>query len=100
MKVQKGGTDMWCPECKEVRTCKSIPGAQVTYNSADYSQRQHFVKHDDVNWFQRGHQDVRRRLCASGVYYQDIDRPEPPCLNSIASKSKSPTLSSGRESWS
>ena len=54
MKVQKGGTDMWCPECKEIRTCKSIPGAQVTYDSADYSQRQHFIKHDDVNWFQRG----------------------------------------------
>ena len=54
MRVPKGGTDMYCPSCKEVATCKKVPAAQVTYNPTDYGQRKHYVEHDDIQFFQRG----------------------------------------------
>jgi len=54
MRVTKGGTDMFCPSCQQVTTCKAVPAAQVTYEPSDYAQRRHYLKHDDINWFQRG----------------------------------------------
>lgn len=54
MKTGSGGTDMWCPNCMSIMTCKAIPGASVTYNAGDYAQRWHHNKHPDLNWFQRG----------------------------------------------
>ncbi|WP_137895044.1 hypothetical protein [Ramlibacter sp. 2FC] len=54
MRVTKGGTDMYCPSCKEVTTCKAVPAAQVTYNPSDYGQRKYYIKHDDIQFFQRG----------------------------------------------
>lgn len=54
MRVTKGGTDMFCPSCKQVTTCKAIPAAQVTYDPIDYVQRRYYTKHEDINWFQRG----------------------------------------------
>lgn len=54
MRTPKGGTDMFCPSCKQVTTCKAIPAAQVTYDSSDYGQRKYYTKHEDINWFQRG----------------------------------------------
>ncbi len=54
MRVTKGGTDMFCPSCKQVTTCKAIPAAQVTYDPSDYGQRKYYTKHEDINWFQRG----------------------------------------------
>lgn len=56
MKYMTGGTDMWCPKCAEIRTCKAIPGAQVTAHASDYAQRFFHPKHPDLNWFQRGRQ--------------------------------------------
>lgn len=54
MRVTKGGTDMYCPSCKRVTTCKAVPAAQVTYNPSDYGQRKYYIKHDDIQFFQRG----------------------------------------------
>ena len=54
MRVPKGGTDMYCPVCEEITTCKAIPAAQVTENSNDYAQRMYFTKHSDIHFFQRG----------------------------------------------
>ena len=54
MRVSKGGTDMYCPSCKKVTTCKAVPAAQVTLDSSDYAQRKYYSKHSDINFFQRG----------------------------------------------
>jgi hypothetical protein len=54
MRVQKGGTDMYCPSCKKVSTCKAVPAAQVTFDPSDYTQRRYYTKHDDIQFFQRG----------------------------------------------
>ncbi len=45
---------MWCPECKGIRVCKAIPGADVTWDTDDYTQRRYHSAHNDLNWFQRG----------------------------------------------
>ena len=52
-KVAKGGTDMWCPECGEVQTCKAIPVPHITFDPSDYAQRWRNTRHG-INWFQRG----------------------------------------------
>ena len=54
MRVSKGGTDMYCPSCKKVTTCKAVPVAQVTLDSSDYAQRKYYSKHSDIHFFQRG----------------------------------------------
>lgn len=54
MRVTKGGTDMWCPGCKQIATCKAVPAAQVTYDAADYGQRKYYAAHTDIQFFQRG----------------------------------------------
>ncbi|MEK6707579.1 MAG: hypothetical protein AABY81_02035 [Pseudomonadota bacterium] len=54
MRVPKGGTDMHCPSCKKITTCKAVPAAQVTYDSSDYGQRRYYTKHSDIQFFQRG----------------------------------------------
>jgi len=54
MRVFKGGTDMFCPSCKKVTTCKAVPAARITNNSSDYGQRQYYAKHSDIHFFQRG----------------------------------------------
>ena len=54
MKVAKGGTDLWCPECRAIRTCAALPATQVTGQVSDYAQRMHFTKHPDISFFQRG----------------------------------------------
>ena len=62
MRVTKGGTDMFCPSCKQVTTCRAVPAAKVTYDPSDYGQRKYYTKHEDINWFQRG------RECLSCAY--------------------------------
>ncbi len=54
MRVTKGGTDMFCPSCKKITTCKAIPAAQITWDTKDYGQRWQFTKHNDINWFRSG----------------------------------------------
>jgi len=59
MRVSKGGTDVWCPECREFTTCKAVSAAEVTGNSDDRGQRKYFTNHPDIAFFQRG------RVCLS-----------------------------------
>jgi|SRR5882672_5449183 len=54
MKTGSGGTDMWCAVCESIRTCKAIPGAEVTARPVDYVQRRYHGEHPDLRWFQRG----------------------------------------------
>jgi len=54
MRVSKGGTDMHCPSCKKVTTCKAVPAAQVIFDSSDYAQRKYYSKQSDIHFFQRG----------------------------------------------
>lgn len=54
MRVSKGGTDVWCPECGEFTTCKGISAAEVTGDSEDYVQRKYYPAHPDIAFFQRG----------------------------------------------
>ncbi|WP_157272084.1 hypothetical protein [Azohydromonas aeria] len=59
MRTSKGGTDMYCPRCKKIKTCKAISAAQVTMDTSDYAQRKYYTEHADIHFFQRG------RLCLS-----------------------------------
>lgn len=54
MRVSKGGTDMHCPSCKMITTCKAVPAAQVTWDSSDYAQHKYYSKYSDIHFFQRG----------------------------------------------
>jgi hypothetical protein len=54
VRVSKGGTDMHCPSCKKVTTCRAVPAAQVTWDSSDYAQRKYYSNHSDIQFFQRG----------------------------------------------
>lgn len=54
MRIQKGGTDMYCPACKQITTCKAWPAALITGDPKDYGQKMTYTKHRDINWFQRG----------------------------------------------
>ena len=58
----RGGTQMWCPQCKEDQVCKKIAAAKVTGDPQDYTQSLHYIAHQDVNFFQRG------RLCLACGY--------------------------------
>lgn len=51
MKVEQGGTQMWCPTCKEIRICAAIPLTRIGYKSG---QRWYKTDHPDINWFRRG----------------------------------------------
>jgi hypothetical protein len=54
MKYSQGGTEMYCPNCKDNRVCKAISAAKVTYDPSDNWQRKHYTDHKDINFFQRG----------------------------------------------
>jgi hypothetical protein len=56
MRAATGGTQLYCPQCKEITVCKAIPAAQVTDDSSDYRQRKYYAEHDDIQFFQRGRQ--------------------------------------------
>ena len=51
MKVEQGGTHMWCPKCKEIRVCAAVPVTELGYESG---QRWYRAEHPDINWFRRG----------------------------------------------
>lgn len=54
MRVSKGGTDMYCPVCDDITTCKAVPAAQVTGKSGGHAQRMFYEKHPDIQFFRRG----------------------------------------------
>ncbi len=51
MKVDQGGTQMWCPYCKEIRVCAAVPLTSIGFESG---QRWVKTDHPDINWFRRG----------------------------------------------
>ncbi|HKP03006.1 MAG TPA: hypothetical protein VJU77_06520 [Chthoniobacterales bacterium] len=55
-KIPSGGTDMWCPKCEVITTCKAVPTKEVDY-FVESGQRWFNRDHTDVRWFRRG------RLC-------------------------------------
>jgi hypothetical protein len=54
VRVSKGGTDVWWPECREFTTCKGISPADVSGDPDDREQRKYFTEHPDIAFFQRG----------------------------------------------
>ena len=52
-RVASGGTDMWCPKCGTIRTCKAVPTKEVNWWLKS-GQRWYRNDHDDVRWFRRG----------------------------------------------
>jgi hypothetical protein len=71
MRTNKGGTDMYCPNCKSIATCKAIPAANITDNSRDHRQRRYYTKHDDIHWFQRGRECLS---CDHQFISAEVDR--------------------------
>lgn len=70
MRISKGGTDMFCPSCKQVTTCKAVSAAQVTFDPSDYEQRKYFTKNGDINLFQRGRECL---LCGHEFVTAEVD---------------------------
>ena len=48
---KNGGTQMYCPSCKEITICTAIPLIQVGLTTG---QRVYRKEHQDINWFRRG----------------------------------------------
>jgi hypothetical protein len=70
MRVSKGGTDMYCPYCKEVATCKAVPAAKVTADASDYTQRKYYTEHKDIHFFQRGRECL---ACGNEFVSAEVD---------------------------
>lgn len=50
MRVEQGGTKLWCPYCRAITVCKAVNPSQLTGKSG---QRWHKTDHKDINWFRR-----------------------------------------------
>lgn len=70
MRSSKGGTDIWCPNCKATTTCQAVPVPSVTGNSDDYFQRGVMRDHKDIQFFQRGR---RCLICYHGFLTAEVD---------------------------
>lgn len=68
MRREKGGTDMWCPRCRKIRTCEATSSANLSgsHLSGTYyferKQQLQSPEYRDINWFQRG------RICLECDY--------------------------------
>jgi hypothetical protein len=52
---KEGGTQMYCPKCETITTCRAVPLSEIPgYKSG---QRWYKTEHPDINWFRR------RRMC-------------------------------------
>ena len=51
MRTMQGGTQKWCPECKETRVCAAVNPSQLGEVSG---QRWYKAEHSDIQWFRRG----------------------------------------------
>lgn len=47
----QGGTQKWCPSCDSIQVCTAVNPSKLGYES---SQRWHWTKHKDIQWFRRG----------------------------------------------
>lgn len=50
-RVAQGGTQIWCPECEEVRVCAAVNPSTLGNPSG---QRWYKQRHVDIQWFRRG----------------------------------------------
>lgn len=50
-RVAQGGTQMWCPSCKNVTVCAAVNPSTLGNPSG---QRWYKTNHSDINWFRRG----------------------------------------------
>jgi hypothetical protein len=50
-KVEKGGTDIWCPHCKQIQTCRAD---NPSTHGVPSGQRWRRGDHTDIQWFRRG----------------------------------------------
>lgn len=57
-RTPSGGTDIWCPKCEEIATCKAVPTKEVNY-FIESGQRWFNREHTDVRWFRRGRRCLR-----------------------------------------
>lgn len=71
MRVSKGGTDMYCPNCKSIQTCKAVPVPYLTLDSSDYGQRRYYTQHNDLQFFQRGRECLG---CGHHFVSAEVDR--------------------------
>jgi hypothetical protein len=51
MRTMQGGTQKWCPECKETQVCAAVNPTQLGKRSG---QRWYKTEHSDIQWFRRG----------------------------------------------
>lgn len=51
MRVEQGGTKMWCPKCQTICACAAV---SLTDLGKAPGQRWHRTDHPDINWFRRG----------------------------------------------
>jgi len=51
MRNAQGGTNKWCPKCKDIRVVKSIPPASIIWKP---DQRVCEWQYDDLSYFRRG----------------------------------------------
>ncbi|MEF8732491.1 MAG: hypothetical protein V5B40_11460 [Candidatus Accumulibacter meliphilus] len=51
MKNYQGGTQKYCPKCKEVRVCAAVNPTQLGLKSG---QRWYRTQHSDIQYFRRG----------------------------------------------
>ena len=51
MKVPQGGTQKWCPNCKETQVVSAVNASRL---GAPSGQRWYKVDHEDIQYFRRG----------------------------------------------
>lgn len=49
-RVPQGGTQIWCPLCKDIQICQAIPVTSIGKKSG---QRWFRKDHNDIRWFRR-----------------------------------------------
>lgn len=72
MEESKGGTTMYCPNCRALAKCAAVPTTQVGLPSG---QRWHRTDHVDVQWFRRGRecQSCKHTFSTAEVQEQFLD---------------------------
>src|SRR5437016_2930027 len=51
MRVEQGGTKMYCPYCESIQVCAAIPTGKLGLKAG---QRWYREGHQDIQWFRRG----------------------------------------------
>ena len=50
-RIAQGGTNKWCPHCKEITICTAVNPSQFGERSG---QRWYREEYEDIQWFRRG----------------------------------------------